>query len=126
VVIPRTKYTRDTIPAMPERDDGEAWSDRCHRAWCAWWLDAASSQWQEGDITLLELALHLYDRAILNTQAAVEFRQLADRLGLSSKGKKDHRWRVEDEPEDHASAPTPTTPAGVTQMTDYRKIMGVE
>lgn len=126
--LPKVKYTAETVPAMPIRDDGEEWSDRCRRAWVSMWTDPSSGMWSEGDMALVELALELYDRAKESTSAAVEYRQLMDRLGVSVKGKRDHRWMVS-EGDDGSMAPAPQPKAGgqaqtVSAIDDYRRRMG--
>jgi hypothetical protein len=148
------KYTRDTIPAMPELPlkldkDGNPelleWPDYAHRAWVAWWMDPASQMWDESDVMLLEHALELRVAGRHTITAAAEMRQILDRLGLTQKGKRDLRWKVNRNldpaerplPGQRAAAQTapratkagaePEDPAAaVAQIDDYRKQMGVD
>jgi hypothetical protein len=75
---------------------------------------------------LLELALELYDRSSIVTQAASEFRQLADRLGISGKGKRDLRWRVTDQAAElHVVSAGDAEPEPPAQLDDFRAQMGL-
>lgn len=80
-------------PRLPGRPD-QAIRD----AWAAWWGSPMASQWTDGDVPSLLVMAASYGRALTgNARAANEFRQLADRFGLSPLGRLRNRWTLEEE-----------------------------
>lgn len=82
--------------AIPKPSDG--WSGRTVQAWRAWWRDPAATQWTDADREAVWALAELMEAGLLTH--ASEIRLRSDGLGLTQKGKRDMRWRVEasDEP----------------------------
>lgn len=89
-------------PPAPNAD----WSVRTQAAWSAWWNDPASTQWSQADVEAVHALAELMDAGLL--KHAAEIRLRTDALGLSQKGKRDLRWRIE-EPVEAAPAKKPRT-----------------
>jgi hypothetical protein len=87
------KRRRGPIP-KPSTD----WSPRTVSAWRAWWRDPASTQWTDSDWDAVWALAELLEAGLVRNAAEIRLR--SDGLGLSQKGKRDMRWRVEasDEP----------------------------
>lgn len=80
------------LPELPERADGEDWSERTRLTWAAWRADPVTAQWSPADVAYALDAILLYD--VMNPSTANEVRLRMDGLGLTPKGKRDLRWRV--------------------------------
>src|SRR4051812_29602688 len=74
-------------PVLPHA--GRGWGVNARRAWRAWSMDPVTTQWGPADVFAAQELCRLYDRL-----APAEWRQRADALGLSPKGKRDLRWRT--------------------------------
>lgn len=88
-------------PAMPKSPPG-GWAAGTKLAWKSWWTDPASLMWSDADLEAVRLLAYLHHdwERKHQTSLAAELRLRSDALGLSQKGKRDHRWRiVDDEPE---------------------------
>lgn len=89
------------LPDLPERSEDEGgWSERTRRAWEAWQIDRATTQFTASEIALITEVAYLWEAmARGDTKLAPEIRLRLNELGLTPKGKKDLRWRVpEDQP----------------------------
>jgi hypothetical protein len=73
------------------------WSARTVSAWRAWWRDPAATQWTEADKDAVWALAELLDAGLIRNAAEIRLR--SDGLGLTQKGKRDMRWRVEVEDE---------------------------
>lgn len=71
---------------------GGPWNPRTMQAWRAWWRDPAATQWTDADKEAVWALAELMESWPRN---AAEIRLRADLLGLSQKGKRDMRWRIE-------------------------------
>jgi hypothetical protein len=85
-------------PVLPELPAGE-WSERTKDAWEAWRSDPVTGQYGPAEIDAALVLLDLYEEFVTNhsTKLAGEIRQWQDRLGLNPKGKRDLRWRVQED-----------------------------
>jgi hypothetical protein len=102
------------LPALPPRQvvDDEThelvtvpWSQRTLDAWDAWRNDPVTQMYSPADISAaLDLAL-LYEAMFLDKPNEVRLRM--DGLGLTPKGKRDLRWRVQSS----AASPLEQVPA---------------
>lgn len=81
------------LPELPERGDGEEWSDRTRMTWAAWRADPVTAQWSPADVAYALDTILLYD-GLTSANGANEVRLRMDGLGLTPKGKRDLRWRV--------------------------------
>lgn len=87
------------IPSLGRRPSGGAWLASTKAAWEAWWADGASSTWGRAEQSSVRQLAFLFDeveRGALKYAAEVRLRM--DGLGLTPKGKRDLRLRVESEP----------------------------
>lgn len=80
------------LPELPERAEGEGWSQRTMDAWEMWRMDPATSQYTPAEIAYCLDTIYLYDAMKPSTASEVRLRM--DGLGLTPKGKKDLRYRV--------------------------------
>lgn len=71
----------------------EAWPDSTLEMWSAWQLDPATSQWSATDVQLALDTIRLHAKSPV--AKATEIRLRMDALGLTLKGKRDLRWRVQ-------------------------------
>ena len=96
--------SRSNLPFLPELPAREAdeggWSKRTTSTWEAWSLDPAAQTFGPSEIAAaLDLA-YLFETYVRGeTKLAPEIRLRLDGLGLTPKGKRDLRIRVEDEEE---------------------------
>lgn len=96
--IPRENL--EPAPELPARESG--WSERTRLAWRAWWRDPASTQWTPADRDNVLYLAELFDLG--SVTIANELRLRMDGLGLTQKGKRDLRWRIEETPTEVAPA----------------------
>lgn len=93
------------LPELPPYGGDEDWPLETMLAWEAWRSDPVTAMYTPADISYaLDLArLH----AEMDAKTANEVRLRMDGLGLTPKGKKDNRWRVETDrqPSQDSSAP---------------------
>lgn len=86
--------SKKVLPPLPK---GE-WSTRTKRAWNAWRSSWVTAAYGPDEITMaIELA-YLFEAMVQDTdyKSAGEVRQWLDRLGLTLKGKRDLRLRLEE------------------------------
>lgn len=87
------------LPDLPKRKPSEddpvgKWHARTRAAWSAWRKDPATTQYGPAEVaSAIELAW-VFDAAVRGREKMSEVRLREDRLGLSSKGKRDLRWRA--------------------------------
>lgn len=81
------------LPELPELADGEEWSARARMTWAAWRADPVTAQWSPADVAYALDAIALYEG--MTASNANEVRLRMDGLGLTPKGKRDLRWRVQ-------------------------------
>jgi hypothetical protein len=100
VELPAVNPKRRVLPALPKRRPSEEdprgkWHARTRAAWKAWRDDPATTQYGPAEVaSAIELAW-IHDTSVReNERLASEVRAREDRLGLSSKGKRDLRWRA--------------------------------
>jgi hypothetical protein len=74
-------------PVLPDASGG--WPANGRRAWRAWRQDPVTTQWGPSEIFAARELARLYDRLPYHEQ-----RLRMDGLGLTSKGKRDLRWRT--------------------------------
>lgn len=85
--------TETILPDLPKRLKKEGnWSARTIAAWRAWQKDPVTQMWSESDIAYAQDTILLHDR--MTPSIAKEVRLRMDGLGLTPKGKRDHRWKV--------------------------------
>ena len=88
-------------PELPESD----WLEVTVEAWQTWWASPQATQWHDADLPTLYLMAAVYQSAMLgDPKAMTEFRQMADRFGLSPLARLRNRWLVEPESEVEAAA----------------------
>lgn len=96
------------LPELPEKADGEPWSQRARLTWAAWRADPVTVMWSPADVAYALDAIVLYEG--MSPSSANEVRLRMDGLGLTPKGKRDLRWRVtvpeEDRPRRRPSSST--------------------
>ena len=80
------------LPDLPERSDGEPWSERTKATWVAWRSDPVTAQWSPADVSYALDTILLYE--VMTPSSASEVRLRMDGLGLTPKGKRDLRWRI--------------------------------
>lgn len=110
---------KPVLPDLPKRKSSEddpvgKWHARTRAAWVAWRKDPATTQYGPAEIaSAIELA-YVFDAAVRGKEKMSEVRLREDRLGLSSKGKRDLRWRAptetvaaNDVPDEEAKPLTP-------------------
>ncbi len=93
-------------PALPRFRGKGGWPAECKMAWDAWWSDPAASQWTPADRVSVYRLLDLLWQSSVKLSVNAEVRLRMDGLGLSPKGKRDLRWRVNTDPA-HADGPAP-------------------
>lgn len=91
------------LPELPEKGDGEDWSEQTYATWALWRLDPATSQYTSAEIAYALDTIRLYE--VMTPSSAAEVRIRMDGLGLTPKGKKDLRYRVDRDAEPAGSAP---------------------
>jgi len=91
------KVTKPILPALPKRRKEQGgWSAQTKRAWAAWKADPATTQYASADIqNAIDLAYLYEEFARGNVKLAPEIRLRLDGLGLTAKGKRDLRWRLQ-------------------------------
>lgn len=94
--LPRV-VTEPVLPPLPKRRKGQGeWSAQTKRAWESWKEDPATTQYGPADIqNAIDLAYLHHEFSQGEVKLAPEIRLRLDGLGLSAKGKRDLRWRVE-------------------------------
>ena len=85
---------KPVLPALPKRRKGEGpWPAATRAVWAAWRRDPVTSQYSEADIAYALDTIRLH--AVMKPTTAGEVRLRMDALGLTPKGKRDLRWRIE-------------------------------
>ena len=84
------------LPELPELAGGE-WSERARSTWAAWRADPVTAQYTSADISYALDAIMLYEA--MTPSSANEVRLRMDGLGLTPKGKRDLRWRIQSDAE---------------------------
>lgn len=89
------------LPELPERSEAEGeWSERTIFTWKAWQQDPATTQYgPAAKAQALNLA-YLFEGWVRGDEKWSEVRLTMDGLGLTEKGKRDLRWRVQPGDED--------------------------
>lgn len=83
------------LPEIPSRARGTGrWHPRTVRAWAAWRLDPATTQYGPAEISAAEELAFVHHDACCGDEKMSEVRLRMDALGLSAKGKRDLRWRA--------------------------------
>lgn len=98
------------LAVLPElAPEGEDWRDLTRLTWEAWREDPVTAMWSPADhaYALDTIVLH----NTMTATSANEVRLRMDGLGLTPKGKRDHRWRVA---EPMAAAPARKRPAAAS------------
>lgn len=90
--LPKENF--DPAPDLPPLESG--WTERTKIAWRAWWADPASTQWTPADRDNVLYLAELFNLG--SVTIANELRLRMDGLGLTQKGKRDLRWRIEEAP----------------------------
>ena len=89
------------IPPLP----GDEWSEHTRDAWQRWWTSPQATQWSEADYDSVLLMAVAFDQAITGGgKAMTEFRQMADRFGLSPMARLRNRWIVKPDSDAEAAA----------------------
>lgn len=84
---PRT----DPAPELP----GDHWSPATRTAWATWWGSPAATQWTDADLPSAVAMASAYEGAVAgDPKAMAEFRQWADRFGLSPLARIRNGWRL--------------------------------
>jgi hypothetical protein len=89
---------KPVLPVLPRRPRGEGpWSIRTNRMWSAWRRDWVTGAYDPAEIAMAVELAYLYEDAVRSSKPAcwAEARQWMDRLGLTMKGKRDLRLRLE-------------------------------
>lgn len=114
---------RAEIPKLPAVK-GHRWSPVTRRAWDSWWSSPQATKWTDDDVPQVVLAARMYELALTGDgKALTEFRQWADRFGLSPLGRLRNRWLVAP-PALAAAEGAEQTVATVTQLDEYRDLYG--
>ena len=102
--------TRCYLPDLPPvTDAGDPWREATKLAWAAWQKDPVTQMWSEADISYALDTILLHNEI---AKTANEVRLRMDGLGLTPKGKRDHRWRIV---EGDATETSPTAPKKKTR-----------
>jgi len=70
------------------------WHPRTVAVWSAWRDDPATSQYGPAEIAAAVELAYLHDAYVRGEEKSAEVRLRMDGLGLTSKGKRDLRWRT--------------------------------
>lgn len=100
---PLTKCYLPDLPPVTD-GDGEPWRGATKATWKAWQKDPVTQMWSEADIAYALDTILLHNE--MTAKTANEVRLRMDGLGLTPKGKRDHRWRIADA---DGAEPAPTT-----------------
>lgn len=95
------------LGVLPKRGRMEKpWHPRTRKAWDAWRSDPATTKWTAADFDSALTVAEEYDTWAYEggVSRLAEIRKWLDGLGLTSKGKRDNRWRIVAE-EEVAPAP---------------------
>jgi hypothetical protein len=90
-------------------------STRARKTWKLWFSSWWASFWEIEDVPLLELAIRLWDATDVDPVMVTKFQPLADKLGLTPKGRFDLRWKPPESTADKAGSVDPT-PAPVRRL----------
>jgi hypothetical protein len=92
--MPDLVIIRDDEPISVAQD----WSEATIEAWRVWWASPQATQWQKSDVPQLVQMAAAYDRALASPggDAAKEYRQWADRFGLTPLSRLRNRWIIGD------------------------------
>jgi hypothetical protein len=105
------------LPVLPKLPRNAKWPERVVAAWSAWQEDPATGQYGPAEISAaVELAFVMRDY-VRGDEKAAEVRLRMDALGLSSKGKRDLRWRA---PSEKVAAPRKP------QLAEVRRLRAVD
>lgn len=82
------------LPDLPPvtDGDGEPWRGATKLTWSAWQGDPVTQMWSEADIAYALDTILLHNE--MTSRTANEVRLRMDGLGVTPKGKRDHRWRI--------------------------------
>jgi hypothetical protein len=126
VELPAVDPKKPILPELPKRKPSEEdpagkWHPRTRAVWKAWREDPAATQYGPAEIaSAIELAW-IHDRSVRENERLVnEVRAREDRLGLSSKGKRDLRWRA---PTETAAGEEPEDEAELAPVTRLRAVV---
>lgn len=101
------------IPDLP----GDDWCPATLSAWEAWWQSPQATRWTDADLGTLCLMASCYEGAMRgDREAAKEFRQWADRFGLSPLARLRNRWIIEDGATEAAAAKAEATVGNVVRL----------
>ena len=92
-LVPLTEPVLPELPDWPS-DSGRCWHPRTLATWSAWRDDPATSQYGPAEIAAAVELAYVHDAFVRGDEKAAEVRLRMDGLGLTSKGKRDLRWRT--------------------------------
>lgn len=85
------------LPDLPELEGG-TWTSRTQRMWAGWRQDPVTAVYGPSEIAMAVELAFLYEKAcrdVMSPSRWSEVRQWMDRLGLTLKGKRDLRLRID-------------------------------
>lgn len=84
-------------PPLPDRFDGEDWSDLTQKRWKALWASPMAINYLDADLPALERMADYWQRVEEGRATAAQtsaVTQLEDRFGLSPKGRRQLQWEI--------------------------------
>lgn len=115
--------TKCCLPDLPPFTDGEGedWRGATKLTWKAWQKDPVTQMWSESDIAYALDTILLHNE--MTAKTANEVRLRMDGLGLTPKGKRDHRWRIvtAEDIEDAADTTRPRRATSRGKRSDARR-----
>lgn len=109
------------IPSLGSRGKGRGWLKPTREAWNLWWRSPMATQWSADDLPSLRIMASAYDEALRSgaRDKLAEFRQWADRFGLSPRARLRNRWLLagEEPPDEEGQAAGEQSDAAVVRLT---------